>query len=140
MFLARIAVCCRLFAALSACAVGRQATEGNAMTLNWEDLAGRAYYLVSMDGKSFEGARAPELSFSSEARRVSGSVCNRFGGAAKIVNGMLMAENMASTRMACFQPFLNEAEQALFDMLQSGAQLSLDGRRVTLTGGGHTLV
>jgi heat shock protein HslJ len=107
--------------------------------LKLEDLAGRAYYLVSMDGKRFEGSNAPELGFSFEGR-ISGRACNRFSGTAKIVNGMLTAHNAVSTRMACFHPFLNELEQTLLDMLQHGAQVSLDGRRLTLARDGHSLV
>jgi len=137
MFCARLAVCCLLLAALSACAVNRRTADGNAVGLSLEELAGRTYYLVSMDGKNFEGANAPELSF--EESRVTGRACNRFIGTAKIVNGTLTAKNTASTRMACFQPFLNELEQRLSDMLQNGAQLTLEGRQLTLVRDGHTL-
>ena len=136
MFFARLAVCCLLLVALAACAAGR-GSDGNAGGPSLDDLAGRTYYLVSMDGKSFEGAIAPELSF--EEGRVTGRACNRFSGTAKIANGTLTAKNAASTRMACFQPFLNELEQRLSDMLQNGAQLMLEGRQLTLARDGHTL-
>ena len=137
MLFARLAVCCLLLAALSACAASRRTADGNAGGPSLDELAGRTYYLVSMDGKSVEGAIALELSF--EEGRVTGRACNRFSGTAKIANGTLTVKNAASTRMACFQPFLNELEQRLADMLQNGARLILEGRQLTLTRDGHTL-
>jgi heat shock protein HslJ len=139
MMLARIVACCLLLALVPACAASRRAEEVNAGGLSLADLAGRTYFLLSMDGKNFEGANAPELAFTGEGG-VSGRACNRFRGTAKIVNGILTAQNTASTRMACFQPFLNDLEQALFAMLQHGAQTSLEGRQLTLTRDGHSLV
>ena len=138
MCFARIAVCCLLLAALPACAASRR-TSTSAEAPALEELAGRTYYLVSMDGKNFEGADAPPLSFTGEGR-VSGRTCNNFNGTAKIVNGTLTAKNAASTRMACLQPFLNELEQTLSGMLQNGAQIRLDGRQLILARDGHTLV
>ena len=138
MGFARTAAYCLLLALLTACA-GRQAEGVNARGPSLEELAGRTYYLVSMDGKSFEGDKAPELGFSGEGR-VMGRACNRFSGTAKIANGTLTAQKAASTRMACFQPFLNELEQTLLGMLEHGAQVSLDGGRLTLSRDGHSLV
>ena len=139
MFFARIAAICLLLAALSACAAGRQTADESAGGLKLEDLAGRTYYLVSMDGKNFTDADTPELSFDGEGR-VAGRACNRFSATAKIVNGRLTAKNMASTRMSCAQPFLNELERHVHGMLQNGAQANLDGRQLTLARDGHTLV
>jgi heat shock protein HslJ len=136
---AAVVTCCLLCALLSACGAGRLVAEGKTTELSLDDLAGRSYSLVSMDGRSFEGGDAPQLRFGADGR-VSGSACNRFSGTAKIVNGMLTAKNAASTRMACFQPYLNELEQTLSDMLQNGARVSLDSRRLTLTRDGHSLV
>ncbi|MDR2695091.1 MAG: META domain-containing protein [Deltaproteobacteria bacterium] len=135
----RIAASCLLCAALSACAAGRQAADGGAGVPALADLAGRTYYLVAMDGQSCDDASAPELGFTGEGR-VVGRACNRFSGAARIVNGTLTATALASTRMACAQPFLNELEQTLFGMLGSGARIRLDGGRLTLDRDGHELV
>jgi len=140
MLFARIAVCCLLLSALSACAAGQRPVDGKAGGVNLEDLAGRTYYLVRMNGQDVAGANAPELSFSADTGRASGRACNRFTGAASIENGTLTLKHIASTRMACFQPFLNEMEQIVFDMLQNGARISLDGQELTLTRGDHTLV
>jgi len=139
MFFARIVACCLLLAVLPACAAGRRAEEVNAGGLSLENLAGRTYYLVSMDGKNFADANAPELGFTGEGRIV-GRACNRFSGTAQIANGMLTAQNAIATRMACSQPFLNELEQTLLDMLQHGARVSLEGRQLTLARDGHSLV
>jgi heat shock protein HslJ len=136
---APVVTCCLLLALLSACGASRRTAEGRAAELSLEDLTGRTYYLVSMDERSFEGADAPQLRFGADGR-VSGSACNRFSGTAKIEHGVLTAKNAASTRMACFQPFLNELEQNLSDMLQNGARVSLDGGRLILVRDGHTLV
>jgi len=134
----RLVVCCLLLAVLAACA-RLPAQAENAGGASLKDVADRVYSLVSMDGRRFEGANAPELGFTKEGR-VIGRACNRFNGPARIVNGTLTAENMVATRMACFQPFLNELEQTLFDMLRHGARMRLDGGRLTLDQGGHTLV
>ena len=139
MFFARIAVNCLLLAALSACAASRRTVDGNTGGPSLEDLAGRTFYLVSMDGKSVEGVDAPELSFTWEGR-VFGSACNRFSGTASIVNGTLTARQAATTRMACPQPFLNELEQTLSGMLLNGARISLEGGRLTLVRDGRVLV
>ena len=138
MCFARIAACCLLCVALSACAAQRRDADESVGGLTLESLAGRVYYLVSMDGRSFEGGNAPELDFTREGR-VAGRACNRFSGEAKLVNGTLTAKNAAITRMACFQPFLNELEQILFDMLQNGVQIRMDGNRLTLARDGHAL-
>ena len=135
---ARIAASCLLFAALSACVAARPAADGEAGSPALADLAGRIYYLVGIDGKSFEGAGAPELGFSGEGR-VVGSACNRFSGAARIMNGTLMAEKLAVTRMSCAQPALNDLEQLLLGMLRSGARIRLDGGRLTLARDGREL-
>jgi len=129
---------CLLLAALAACA-HRPVQAESAGGASLEAVADRVYSLVSMDGKSFAGANTPELGFTRDGR-VMGRACNRFNGPARIVNGTLTAENMVATRMACFQPFLNELEQTLFDMLRHGARMRLDGGRLTLVQGGHTLV
>jgi len=139
MFFVRIIACCLLFATLPACAASWRAEGGNAGGLSLEDLSGRTYYLVSMDGESFDGDETPELGFTKEGR-VVGSACNRFSGMAKIEGGMLTAKNVASTRMACIHSFLNALEHTLFDMLQHGAHVRLDGRLLTLTKDGHILM
>ena len=139
MFSARIAVCCLLFAVLAACTAGRMTAGGNAGGPSLEDLAGPTYYLVSMDGKNFEDANAPELGFTREGR-VFGSACNRFSGTVNIAHGTLTAKDAAFTRMACRQPFLNDLERTLSGMLQNGARASLDGRQLTLTRDDHILV
>ena len=139
MGLVRIAACCLLLVALFACAADRRVEKASAEGPALGDLAGRTYYLVSMDGKIFLGDNTPELGFTSEGR-MTARVCNRFNGTAKITNGTLLVENAVSTRMACFQPFLNEAEQMFTDMLRHGARISLAGNRLTLTRDGRSLV
>ena len=139
MGFARIAACCLLCAALSACAAQRRAADENAGGPALEDLSGRVYYLVSMDGQAFAGGNAPELGFTMEGR-VVGRACNRFSGAATIANGTLTAKNAATTRMACSRAFLNELEQIVFGMLENGARIRLDGSRLTLARDEHALV
>ena len=138
MDFARIAASCLLCAALSACVAVRPAADREAGSPALEDLAGRIYYLVGMDGQSCGGASAPELGFTGEGR-VVGSACNRFSGTARVVNGTLTAKDLASTRMSCAQPLLNELEQTLFGMLRSGARIRLDGGRLTLARDGREL-
>ena len=139
MCFARVAACCLLCAALSACVAHRPAADENAEAPALEDVAGRVYYLAGMDGQRPACGSTPELGFTGEGR-VFGRACNRFSGAAKIVNGTLTAKNTAATRMACAEPVLNTLEQIVFGMLENGAQIRLDGNRLTLARDGHTLV
>ncbi|MEM6159558.1 META domain-containing protein [Erwinia sp. P6884] len=104
-------------------------------------LADHYFVLTSVDGKAIglpEGVK-PGIRFG-ENMHVSGVMCNRFFGQGKLEQGVLSLPQMASTRMLCSDPRLNEWENMLGKALTQGAKLTLDQQTLTLTGAGHKLV
>ncbi|WP_428945952.1 META domain-containing protein [Pantoea sp. FN060301] len=104
-------------------------------------LADRYFVLTSVDGEAIglpEGVK-PGIRFG-EGMHVSGVMCNRFFGQGKLERGVLSLPQMASTRMLCSDPRLNEWETMLGKALTQGAKLTLDQQTLTLTGAGHKLV
>lgn len=108
-----------------------------------EDLLHHNYVLISVDGQAYANKqRLPSIAFN-EGFRVSGAVCNRFMGQGELTDGVLYVKNVASTKMICMADGdggLDQLEYLVHDMLQKGAALALEGRRLTLSQGGHTLV
>lgn len=103
-------------------------------------LTHRLFALTAVDGqavKSHEGMK-PGIGFG-EGLKVSGVMCNRFFGQGKLEKGRLSVPQMASTRMMCSDPQLNQWEQTLAVVLTKGADVKLTERTLTLTGSGHTL-
>jgi heat shock protein HslJ len=78
-------------------------------------LAGGEWRIVAIDGTPLPERRPGTLSFDGE--RISGwAGCNRFSGGYAIENGRLVAGNVASTRMMCPPPLM-EQETRLFALL-----------------------
>lgn len=103
-------------------------------------LANRLFVLSSVDGQAVtphQGIK-PGISFGNDLK-VSGVMCNRFFGQGALQQGGLSVPQLASTRMMCSDPQLNQWEQTLTQMLMKGAALELDQQTLTLTGSGHTL-
>ncbi|WP_455819523.1 META domain-containing protein [Pseudomonas cerasi] len=106
-----------------------------------ELLANRLFTLSAVDGlavKSHEGIK-PGIGFN-ESLRVSGVMCNRFLGQARLEQGRLTVPMLASTKMLCSDPLLNQWEQTLSEVLTKGAEVKLAEQTLTLKGSGHTLV
>lgn len=103
-------------------------------------LANRMFVLSAVDGKAVtlrEGIR-PGISFDA-GLKVSGVMCNRFFGQGKLEQGQLKVPQMASTRMMCSDPQLNEWEQILNSVLMNGAAVNVSKQTLMLTGSGHSL-
>ncbi|MEJ4043848.1 META domain-containing protein [Erwinia sp. SLM-02] len=99
------------------------------------------FVLSSVDGKAV-GQRAgirPGISFA-PGLRVSGVMCNRFFGQGQFEQDRLKVPQLASTRMLCRDGELNQWEQMLGEVLNTGASVTLDRQTLTLNGAGHTLV
>ncbi|MCX8966419.1 META domain-containing protein [Erwinia psidii] len=99
------------------------------------------YILKSVDGKvvTSPAGMKPGISFSQDMH-VSGVMCNRFFGQGKLEHGVLSVPQMASTRMLCIDPELNQWEAIIGKMLVAGATLHQDRKTLTLEGSGHSLV
>lgn len=103
-------------------------------------LANRMFILRAVDGQTVtprEGMK-PGISFG-DSLKVTGVMCNRFFGQGKLEQGRLSVPQMASTRMMCSDPQLNQWEQTLSAVLLKGADVKLNEKTLTLTGSGHTL-
>lgn len=104
------------------------------------DLSNRRFVLESVDGKAFTSAnRTPDIAFG-ENFRVQGGICNRYTGQGVLAGNVLTVKQMASTKMLCVDDALNKLETQFAQMLHAGAEVTLDGKTLTLRQGGHTLV
>lgn len=104
-------------------------------------LANRSFVLTSVDGKPVTAPQGikPGINFG-EDMRVTGVMCNRFFGQGKLEKGVLSVPHMASTRMLCSAPELNQWESLIGNMLAAGARVKLAENTLTLEGAGHSLV
>ena len=113
---------------------------GGNSTITQQDLLHHRFVLVSSDGKDFSTKeRVPSIEFN-EGMHISGAACNRFTGQGRLVGNMLTVEQLASTKMFCVDPDLNELESLLVRMLSQGAELRLDGQNLVIRQGGHELL
>lgn len=110
------------------CAAGSKAVTA-------DDIASNRYVLQSVDGVRFGSLeRTPEISFD-DTMRVAGQVCNRFMGQGTLKDSVLTVPAMASTKMLCPDPQLNEMERDFSEMLRQGARMQLDGDTLSLSNG-----
>ena len=110
-----------------------------------ESLQQQRFVLQTANGKPVTATDKPlELAFGQkvialERIQISGSMCNRFTGAAKMSAGELKVDNLAMTRMMCNDPQLNALDHTLSAMLSAGAQVDLTGDQLTLATADQTL-
>ena len=111
-------------------------------------LAHHNFILHSFDGRELpekdpEGApRAwPNLSFG-QWPEVTGRLCNLFRGQAEVTAEGRLKIFAAATRMMCLEESLNRMESVFHRITALGAEFSLssDGRVLTVSGEGHTLI
>ena len=129
-----------LCAVLAALTVACGKNPGEDYAISRQNLLHHRFVLVSSDGKNFSAKeRVPSIEFN-EGLHVSGAVCNRFAGQGRLVGNVLFVEQLASTKMFCMDPDLNELEDLLVRMLSAGAELRLDGQSLVVRQGGHELL
>lgn len=108
--------------------------------LSPQALEHRRYVLESVDGKPIASTqRQLDISFG-EKLHVAGSMCNRFMGQGKLDGNVLKVEGMASTRMLCAEPELNQLDNVISEMLNNGAAVDVQPRSLTLKNSQHTLI
>lgn len=137
-----------LIAAFGLLGCGKSAPENTADTANAAEvqnglkasdsaeLVNKSFVLSGFDGKPYEGKVVPTMMFNGEMR-IAGNFCNRFMGQAQYSGGVLLVEQMASTRMMCMDNYLNELENIIPQMLSNGADVDFDGQTLILRQGGH---
>ena len=113
--------------------------KNNQPPVEQSDLLHHSFVLQSLDGQNLDFQPLPFMAFG-EGMRVYGKTCNNFTGQGELKEGKLWVRNMASTRMLCVDQPLNQLEMLLAQMLDSGADISLQGQQLTLRGHDHTLV
>ncbi len=87
-----------------------------------------AHYSIVVPGKTPK----PQFSLSFEKDKLTGTMCNIFSGPYTF-NGMAVrAEPITSTKRACINGGLMEAEQALFTALSSGSQYAIIGNKLEI--------
>lgn len=105
-----------------------------------EQLIGHRFVLENVNGTAVApGENPPELRFG-EKMAISGSMCNRFSGQAKLSSGELTAKQLVMTRMACVDPQRSELDNVIGTLLKEGAQVDLTDSQLTLTTADQTLI
>ena len=105
-----------------------------------ETLQHHRYLLQTVNGAPLDATRrVPELSFG-EKMHVSGSMCNRLMGQGELHGDTLKVNGLASTRMLCAEPQLNELDKLIGEMLSQGATVSVEKQQLTLHYRQYTLV
>lgn len=93
--------------------------------LNLNDLNGQ-WVLKTLNGKQADTLftrQLPTLEFNFESKTISGTGgCNRYTGRFILINNILTAPNLATTRMMCIEP---NAEDEFFRVFQSDNTLSV---------------
>jgi heat shock protein HslJ len=103
----------------------------------------RAYWkLVELNGKPVAAAsrrREPHLRLSPEGKTLQGSGgCNTMRGGYQLNGGRLRFTQIATTRMACSDPFMSQ-EREFLKALEDTDSFKLSGDKLELHGGGRSL-
>lgn len=85
-------------------------------------ITGHRYVLTRVNGKALAGEREVFVEIGDNFA-LTGRFCNTFRGPATHQNGILKAENLASTRMICPDGDLSKLENELFQALRGGVCL-----------------
>ena len=100
-------------------------------------LTGTVWAMVSIDGDPPAAPGAARLRF--EENRVAASVgCNGLGGAWRLEHDRLIAGPFATTDRTCEGPLSNQ-EEAVKALLAAAPLVKLEGTRLRLDSGGHSL-
>lgn len=116
-------------------------TGGQADMTTYADLQGKAFVLDTFNGRQIKGdvpARQPRIEFGGDMN-VYGQMCNNYSGRAALENGQIKMM-AASTMMLCASDELNKAESAFYSILGEGADISLDGKKLTIKKGSNKFI
>ena len=96
-----------------------------------------SWTIIAVDDQPVHTARATSIRF--HDGRVDGNAgCNAFGGSYRMDRGVLTADRINSTRMACGAG--SSVERAVFATLEGGAEIDEQGRdRLVLNGRDHSV-
>ncbi|MCC4265225.1 META domain-containing protein [Oceanimonas baumannii] len=115
---------------LTACSGGLKVVESDLQHHHWN--------LTAIDGVAVNADIKSDLEIGEHFSINGRAGCNRFFGSATLTQGLLKAEPLATTRMAC-APAEQKVESAVLDTLNNGAVVSQNGQLLELKGDTHTL-
>lgn len=102
--------------------------------LSLDDLSGRAFASVRVDGRQLVGDSQIRLGFDGDELQANAG-CNHLFGTLALDGDTLRASNLGGTEMGC-PDGLNDQDAWLSDFLSAGPEVLLDGETLTLTGDG----
>lgn len=131
-----------LYPLLFALAVLTGCSSGHKPPTTERDLMHHRFVLTHADGVAMKDTsrqqRPLDIEFG-ENMHISGAMCNSFMGKGELKNGVLMAPQLASTRMACLDEHLNQLDQTVSNMLNEGAMVRFENGTLTLSTSTHSL-
>lgn len=98
-----------------------------------EELDGRAFLSTAVDGQTLVEGTQVRLDFDGDRLGVAPG-CNSAGGTWALDGDTLVAEDMATTEMACEPAALMEQDTWVIELLTARPTLALDGDTLTLAG------
>lgn len=85
-------------------------------------IAGKGFVLTRVNGEALAAEREVFVEIGDDFK-LAGRICNAFHGPATFRNGILSAENLASTRMLCPDGNLSRLENEIFQALRGGVSV-----------------
>jgi heat shock protein HslJ len=102
------------------------------------DLAGRTF--LSTDASTFDIVDGTVISMSFEADTLGVQAgCNNIAGGYTIADGVLQADNLLTTEMACDDALMDQ-DQRVVELLTSDPAIAVDGTTLTIGSGDISLV
>lgn len=99
------------------------------------DLIGSEWLLEDLCGRGVVGDAHSTLAFPGTGKVAGNGGCNRYFGVARINGDRIQVEHVASTRMACAPPILDQ-EHRFLGALQKAKRLEIDGETLLIHSAG----
>lgn len=125
-------------AILSASALLLTACSGGALKVVDSELMHHHWNLSAINGVAIDSSIKSDLEIAEHFTINGLAGCNRFFGSASMQNKQLIADPLASTKMAC-SPAEQKVEQAVLETLGKGATVNNEGAKLELVGEQYTL-
>lgn len=126
----RIAILSASALLLTACSGGLKVVDSELMHHHWN--------LSAINGVAINSNIKSDLEIAEHLTINGLAGCNRFFGSASVENKRLVADPLASTKMAC-SPAEQKVEQAVLETLGKGATINNKGAELELVGEQYTL-
>ncbi len=128
----RLVSACALLPVLALNACGDDDEGGGATDLN-----GRSFTATNVEGQTLADGSSLTIAFADDLMSVTGG-CNTINGSFTVTDGVLEAPGLASTKMACEEPLMQQ-DTWVSALLTSGPTVELDGDELMLSDGSTTV-